>query len=81
MGMGGRRERSRERRPSRDNFTWCSSAARPQSGRVYREEVRASSVLHFTSFPSTFAPGSLRNSTTQMEDQRRGHNEVLVKLV
>ena len=77
--MGERRDRSRERRPSRDNSTCYSSAARLQSGRVYRDEVGASSVSHFTSFTSTSAWGSLRTSTTQMEDQRRGHNEVLVR--
>ena len=41
--------------------------------------MRASSVSHYTSFTSTSAQGPLRNSTPQMEDQRRGHNEVLVK--
>ena len=52
--------------------TWYSSAARRQLGRDYREEVRASSVSHFTSFTSTSSQGPLRNSTPQIEDQRRG---------
>jgi hypothetical protein len=65
--MGGKRERSREERPSRQPFTWYSSAD-PQSGSSNREEVRAS------------ARGPLRNSTApQMDDKRRGHNEVLVR--
>jgi hypothetical protein len=45
----------------------------------HREEVRASLVSYYTSFTSISARGPLRDSTAQMDDQRRGHNKELVR--